>query len=192
MMLNYYKILLCCILIFFFQVINCQVFCPNTSTYTANSTYSFNLKALLSSLSSNSSRPNGFYNTTSGNTGSDIAYGMFLCRGDVSPDVCQSCVSTTTKDVQDVTSESYCRNGKVAVLWVDDCLIRYSDQPLGNAMRLVFWNTQNVSEPQRFLSVLGNVMNELVASVAANGNNQQQQQQQQQPSEIPQRGVWGG
>ncbi|KAK4733245.1 hypothetical protein R3W88_007506 [Solanum pinnatisectum] len=175
-MLNYFNILLCyCIIIFIFQFIDCQdnssppaFYCPNT-TYTPNSTYSFNLKALLSSLPSNSSRPNGFYNTTSGNTGSDIVYGMFLCRGDVSPDVCQNCVSTAVKDV---TSESYCPNGKIAVLWVDECLIRYSDQPLfGTATRYGFLNTQNVSEPQRFLSVLGNVINELIASVAANGNN---------------------
>lgn len=174
-MLNYFNILLCCILIFFFQVINSQVdpsaafFCPNTTSYTSNSTYNFNLRSLLSSLSSNSSRPNGFYNTTSGNTGSDIAYGMFLCRGDVSPDECQNCVSRV---VRDVTSEGYCPNGKNAVLWVDECLIRYSDQPLfGGTMRLPFINTQNVSEPQRFSAVLGNVMNELVTDVAANGNN---------------------
>lgn len=126
-MLNYFNILLCyCIvIIFIFQVIKCRdnssppaFYCPNT-TYTSNSTYSFNLKALLSSLASNSWRPNGFYNTTSGNTGSDIVYGIFLCRGDVAPDVCQNCVSTAVKDV---TSESYCPNGKLVVLWVDECL----------------------------------------------------------------------
>lgn len=174
-MLNYFNILLCCILIFYFQVINCQtssppaLSCPNT-TYTPNSTYSFNLRSLLSSLSSNSSRPNGFYNTTSGNTGSDIAYGMFLCRGDVSPDVCQNCVSTA---VRDVTSEGYCPNGKNALLWVDECLILYSDQPLfGTSSRPYgFLNTQNVSDPQRFLTVVGNAMNELVANVSANVNN---------------------
>ncbi|XP_027771067.1 cysteine-rich receptor-like protein kinase 10 [Solanum pennellii] len=71
--------------------------------------------------------------------------------------------------VKDVTSESYCPNGKLVVLWVDECLIRYSDQPLFGTY--CFLNTQNVSEPQRFLSVLGNAINELVASVAANENN---------------------
>ena len=53
-----------------------------------------------------------------------------------------------------------------------NAFIRYSYQPLfGTATRCGFLNTQNVSEPQRFLSVLGNVINELVASVAANENN---------------------
>uniref|UniRef100_A0A3Q7FF77 non-specific serine/threonine protein kinase n=1 Tax=Solanum lycopersicum TaxID=4081 RepID=A0A3Q7FF77_SOLLC len=123
------------VIIFIFQVIKCRdnssppaFYCPNT-TYTSNSTYSFNLKALLSSLASNSWRPNGFYNTTSGNTGSDIVYGIFLCRGDVAPDVCQNCVSTAVKDV---TSESYCPNGKLVVLWVDECLYTYELYPFYN------------------------------------------------------------
>ncbi|KAM3394244.1 cysteine-rich receptor-like protein kinase 10 [Capsicum galapagoense] len=159
-MLNYFNILLCCILIItFFSLNNCQdnsslpaLLCPNTTSYSPNSTYSSNLNALLSSLSSNSSRPNGFYNTTV----------------DVSTNVCQNCVSTAAKDV---TSESYCPNGKVAALWVDECLIRYSNESLfGTSTRYTFVNTQSVSEPQRFTSVLGNVMDELLANVAANVN----------------------
>ncbi|KAM3239099.1 Cysteine-rich receptor-like protein kinase 10 [Capsicum annuum] len=175
MMLNYFNILLCCIpIITFFSLINCQdnsfppaLLCPNT-TYTPNSTYSSNLNALLSSLSSNSSRPNGFYNTTVGHTRSDeLVYGLFLCRGDVSTDVCQNCVSTAVKDV----ISNYCPNGKVAVLWVDECLIRYSNESLfGTSTRYTFASTQSVSEPQRFMSVLGDVMDELLATVAANAN----------------------
>ncbi|CAN4092102.1 unnamed protein product [Withania somnifera] len=144
MMLNYFNILLCCI-IFFFILINGQddsapaLLCPNTTSYTPNSTYSSNLKALLSSMSSNASRPNGFYNSSAGHTGSELVYGLFLCRGDVSLDVCQNCVSTTTEDII-----SFCSNGKIAALWFDECL--------------------------RFLSVLGNVMDALLATVAANGN----------------------
>ncbi|PHT82774.1 hypothetical protein T459_11217 [Capsicum annuum] len=155
---------------------NCQdnssppaLLCPNTTSYSPNSTYSSNLNALLSSLSSNSSRPNGFYNTTVGDhAGSELVYGLFLCRGDVSTNVCQNCVSTAAKDV---TSESYCPNGKVAALWVDECLIRYSNESLfGTPTRYTFVNTQSVSEPQRFTSVLGNVLDELLANVAANVN----------------------
>ncbi|XP_059284112.1 putative cysteine-rich receptor-like protein kinase 9 [Lycium ferocissimum] len=131
MMLNYFNnilrllLLLCCIIIFFSSLINGQdnssppaILCPNT-TYSPNSTYSSNLKALLSSLSSNSSRPNGFYNSTEGITGSDIAYGLFLCRGDVSRNDCQNCVSTTTKEI---TTDDYCPKGKIAALWFDECL----------------------------------------------------------------------
>ncbi|MCD7451028.1 hypothetical protein HAX54_009392 [Datura stramonium] len=145
------------------------LYCPDTPTYSANSTYSSNLNALLSSLSSNVSRPNGFYNTTVGNNGSDTTYGLFLCRGDVSPGDCQNCVSTA---VRDVTSEGYCPNGKIAVLWFDKCLIRYSNQSLfGRETGLTFVNREIISESQRFRSVLQNAMDELLAVVAANGNN---------------------
>ncbi|XP_059283828.1 cysteine-rich receptor-like protein kinase 10 [Lycium ferocissimum] len=172
MMLNYFNILLCC-MIFFFGLINGQAFfCPNTTSYSPNSTYSSNLKALLSSLSSNSSSPNGFYNSTEGQVGSDITYGLFLCRGDVSPDDCQNCVSTVTKEI---TSENYCSNGKIAVLWVDQCLVRYSNEPISGSISYTWFNTQNVSDPQRFLShlflsLLENVLNEL-PTMAANVNN---------------------
>ncbi|KAJ8531581.1 hypothetical protein K7X08_027015 [Anisodus acutangulus] len=181
MMLKYFNFLklflfICCIIIiiFFSSLINGQgnsspaLFCPNTTSYSPNSTYSSNLNALLSSLSSNASRPNGFYNSTEGQVGSEIAYGLFLCRGDVSPDDCQNCVSTATKEI---TSSEYCPNGKMAVLWVDECLVRYSNQSLFGATTIyAFLNTQSVNEPQRFMSLLGNVMDEL-ATVAANENN---------------------
>lgn len=144
------------------------LYCSGTP-YSANSTYSANLNALLSSLSSNSSRPNGFYNTTVGNNGSDIIYGLLLCRGDVSSAQCQNCVSTA---VRNVTSEGYCPNGKESILWFDKCLIRYSNQSLfGSETGLAFTNREIISESQRFRSVLGDAMNELLATVAANGNN---------------------
>ncbi|CAN4116652.1 unnamed protein product [Withania somnifera] len=159
-MLNYFNILLlCCIQIFPFSLIKGQgepaLLWPNTTTYTPNSTYSSNLKAFLSSLSSNASRPNGFYNSIAGHTGPDV-----------SPDVCQNCVSTATKDVT-----LYCSNGKIAAFWVNECLVRYSNQSLfGTTRSYTFVNTGRVSEPQRFLSILENVMDELLAKVAANGN----------------------
>ncbi|XP_060196206.1 cysteine-rich receptor-like protein kinase 10 isoform X2 [Lycium barbarum] len=168
MMLNYFNILLCCMILFFGQINGQAFFCPNTTSYSPNSTYSSNLKALLSSLSSNSSRPNGFYNSTEGQAGSDITYGLFLCRGDVSPDDCQNCISTVAKEI---SSENYCPNGKTAVLWVDQCLVRYSNGPISGTSRIYPWfNTQTVSEPQRFLSLIGNLTDEL-ATMAANVNN---------------------
>ncbi|XP_060188082.1 cysteine-rich receptor-like protein kinase 10 isoform X2 [Lycium barbarum] len=142
--------------------------CPNTTSYSPNSTYSSNLKVLLSSLSSNASRPSGFYNFTAGHTGSDIAYGLFLCRGDVSPNNCQNCVSTACKEILEK-----CPKEKVASIWYDECLLRYSNQSIfateDLSGGLILFNTQNVSEPKRFLSVLGNTMKE-IATVAAKEN----------------------
>ncbi|KAI8525194.1 hypothetical protein RHMOL_Rhmol13G0210100 [Rhododendron molle] len=77
--------------------------CPNTnlsttSTYTPNSTYRTNLNTLLSNLSSNSNASNGFYKSTAGSSPPDVAYGLFLCRSDVSAVVCRDCVVYATGD----------------------------------------------------------------------------------------------
>ncbi|XP_009598807.1 cysteine-rich receptor-like protein kinase 10 isoform X1 [Nicotiana tomentosiformis] len=144
-------------------------FCPNTTTYSPNSTYRSNLNVLLSSLSSNASRPNGFYNSTVGRTDSEIVYGLFLCRGDVAPPDCQDCVTIASKDIL----ENYCPTQKIAVIWYDDCLLRYSNLPIFGRMdesgaRILF-NTQNVSDPTRFLSQRRNMMDE-IANLAAKEN----------------------
>lgn len=142
------------------------LFCPNTTSYSPNSTYSSNLNALISSLSSNASTHNGFYNSTVGHRGSNIANGLFLCRGDVSSEVCQNCVSTAGKEILE-----YCPKGKIAVIWYDKCLLRYSNRPIFAKMDvsggIIFFNSQNVSDPKRFLSQLGDRMEE-IATMAAN------------------------
>uniref|UniRef100_A0A6N2NKX5 Gnk2-homologous domain-containing protein n=1 Tax=Salix viminalis TaxID=40686 RepID=A0A6N2NKX5_SALVM len=91
-------------------------YCPNTNTFTRNSTYQANLNLLLSSLSSNSTRNNinGFYNVSAGKDPDEV-YGMFLCRGDVSNSVCRNCVNFATKDVLEK-----CPNETVAIIWYDD------------------------------------------------------------------------
>ncbi|KAJ4912957.1 Gnk2-homologous domain protein [Raphanus sativus] len=71
--------------------------CPNTTTYTRNSTYSTNLQTLLSSLSSpNASYATGFQNATLGEP-PDRVSGYFTCFG-VSPELCRSCVAFSVDD----------------------------------------------------------------------------------------------
>ncbi|PHT82867.1 Cysteine-rich receptor-like protein kinase 8 [Capsicum annuum] len=155
------------------------LFCPNTTSYSPNSTYSSNLNALVSSLSSNASTRNGFYNSTAGHTGSDIAYGLFLCRGDVSPDVCQNCVSTASKEILEIVQrEKLLSSGMMnacCVTRIDPSLPQwiyqvslFSDLSVVQGGTVMF-NPQNVSDPKRFLSLLGSTMDE-IASVAANEN----------------------
>ncbi|KAG5516574.1 hypothetical protein RHGRI_037331 [Rhododendron griersonianum] len=69
-------------------------------TYAPNSTYQTNLNTLFSVLSSNSNNAsNGFYNFTAGSGPPDVAYGLFLCRGDVAAAACRDCVEYATGDV---------------------------------------------------------------------------------------------
>ncbi|PHT49652.1 Cysteine-rich receptor-like protein kinase 25 [Capsicum baccatum] len=143
------------------------LFCPNTTSYSPNSTYSSNLNALVSSLSSNASTRNGFYNSTAGHTGSDIAYGLFLCRGDVSPDVCQNCVSTASKEILE-----NCPKGKIAVIWYDECLLRYSNRSIVATEDLSGWMDHFLYNNILLIIIVFyffSTMDE-IASVAANEN----------------------
>ncbi|KAK7343578.1 hypothetical protein VNO77_12411 [Canavalia gladiata] len=141
-------------------------FCPNTSTFTPNGTYQTNLKQLLSRLSSNSTRKNGYYTTTVG-VNSATVYGAFLCRGDLTANECQDCVSTAAKQVV-----GKCPVQKKSVIWFAECMVRYSDESFfrrtDDEVMLPLWNTASVSEQGRFMEVLSDTMN-TVADEAAKG-----------------------
>ncbi|GMY32342.1 cysteine-rich receptor-like protein kinase 29, partial [Fagus crenata] len=72
--------------------------CLDKGNYTINSIYNANLNHLLSSLpslSSNTEIDNGFYNVSYGQN-PDKVYALGLCRGDVKPEVCRSCLTNAT------------------------------------------------------------------------------------------------
>jgi hypothetical protein len=92
--------------------------------------FTTNLNHLLSSLTSNATRESGYYNATAGQSPDTTVYGLFLCRGYVSTDSYQTCVATATKEIV----EQYCPIGKVAVIWYDECMLRYSNQSFFSTM----------------------------------------------------------
>ena len=95
-------------------------FCLNNGNYTSNSTYKANLNHLLSSLSSNTEIDYGFYNSSYAQNPNKV-YAIGLCRGDVKPDVCHSCLNNATKLLTQL-----CPNQKEAIVWYDYCMLRYS------------------------------------------------------------------
>ncbi|CDP11365.1 unnamed protein product [Coffea canephora] len=105
-------------------------YCGNI-TYNPNSPsgsiYRANLNFLLYNLSSHASRTdnNGFYNFSTGDDPSNKVYGLFLCRGDVHTDVCKECVADAhTRLLHE------CPNQTAAIVWYDECLVRFSDQTI--------------------------------------------------------------
>ncbi|KAL0727219.1 hypothetical protein Bca4012_023312 [Brassica carinata] len=121
--------------------------CPNTTTYSRNSTYFTNLITLLSSLSSpNASYSNGFQNATAGEA-PDILTGLFLCRGDLSPEVCRSCVAFAVSD-----TFTRCPNEKEVTLYYDECMLRYSNGNILSTLNtngvIILPNTQNITSNQ--------------------------------------------
>ncbi|XP_050288760.1 cysteine-rich receptor-like protein kinase 10 [Quercus robur] len=143
--------------------------CSNSTTFIPNSTYQSNLKDLLLSLSSNSTREIGFYNNTVGQNPETSVYGLFLCRGDLTPDACQDCVSTATNEIV----QQYCPVEKVAMIWYDECMLRYSNRSIFSVMedqpRKYLWNVLDITEPDRFLKLAQTTLSDLVP-LAANAS----------------------
>ncbi|KAL0659598.1 hypothetical protein Bca4012_080183 [Brassica carinata] len=141
--------------------------CPNTTTYTRNSTYSTNLRTLLSSLSSNnSSYSTGFQTATSGQ-GTDSVTGLFLCRGDVSPEFCRSCVAFVVND-----TSNRCPNEREVALYYDECIVRYSNRNILSTLStngaVVMSNGQNITSNQQaqFRDLVLSTMNQAASEAA--------------------------
>lgn len=121
--------------------------CGTKGNYTSNSTYNRNLNAALANLySAASTSDSGFYNASVGQ-GSDRVYAIALCRGDVEPDICRSCVKDS---IAYITGQ--CPDQKEAVEWYYECMLRYSNSSILNNM---------VAEPTRALVNGNNASNQV-------------------------------
>ncbi|KAL2322231.1 hypothetical protein Fmac_026610 [Flemingia macrophylla] len=103
--------------------------CTNKATFGPKSTYRSNLNKLLSTLTSkacNSTTSHGFYHATvSGANKRHIVYGLFMCNGYIEKLKCGKCVR---KSIETLKSKCVNSNNKKAIIWTDDCMVRYSNQ----------------------------------------------------------------
>ncbi|XP_050212572.1 cysteine-rich receptor-like protein kinase 10 [Mercurialis annua] len=120
--------------------------CSNRTVFTPNSTYQSNRNLLLTALTSNATRPIGFYNVSTGRDPDDV-YGSILCRGDMSADACKSCATFATQDIV-----KRCPIEKKVIVWYDQCLLRYDNQSFfsrnDESPVVYLWNTQNITGDQ--------------------------------------------
>ncbi|XP_058072840.1 cysteine-rich receptor-like protein kinase 10 isoform X2 [Magnolia sinica] len=143
-----------------FYYSNCSV-----ADYTPNTTFETNLNTLLPILTFNAHFVTFFYTERGGNPNS--AFGLFVCRGDVSFDTCNACVDQATQDIK-----QKCPNRREAVIWYDICMLRYSDHnfqsvydPSINSLALMR-RQQNVSDPRRFNQTLNGLLKNLSSKAA--------------------------
>ncbi|XP_028776253.1 cysteine-rich receptor-like protein kinase 25 [Neltuma alba] len=132
-------------------------FCTNGSYFGPNDTFQANLNFLLSSLTSNASLPDGYYRTTVSPSTPSTITGLFLCRGDVTPAVCQPCVAAASKEIRRL-----CPNQTESIIWYDVCMLRYTNgnlNPMVPYVSLRNTNTIASSERDRFDRVLSNMLN---------------------------------
>ncbi|KAL9236648.1 hypothetical protein vseg_011290 [Gypsophila vaccaria] len=105
----------------------------NCTSTPIPATYKTNLNNLLNSLATKARKnPTNFYSTSSGNDNKDdVVYGLYLCRGDQNVTGCSDCVVAATMDE---IPNAYCPSSMVAVVWYQECMVRYSNEPLLGVM----------------------------------------------------------
>ncbi|KAG6657471.1 putative receptor-like protein kinase At4g00960 isoform X2 [Carya illinoinensis] len=158
------RLLLLSILLILFFVTPTAQYCYQTGNYTSNSTYRANLVGLLASMSSNTKIDYGFYNFTAGEN-SDKVNAIALCRGDVTPDICRSCINSTSQDLL-----RSCPNQTEAIGWSKKCTVRYSNRSIFGVMEeqpmIAFYNVRNASDVEGFSNVLRPLLDRLRNSAA--------------------------
>ncbi|CAD6333401.1 unnamed protein product [Miscanthus lutarioriparius] len=138
--------------------------CSNNMNYTSGSAFQANLDAILSSLPDAAAASSGFAENTTGAAAPDKAYGLAQCRGDVGASDCRSCLNDTAREMA-----SKCPGQKNAMLIYEGCMLRYSNASFDPyTFNLIFqWaNDENVTQPERFMSLLGVLMSNLVREAA--------------------------
>ncbi|KAI9124265.1 hypothetical protein K1719_005565 [Acacia pycnantha] len=131
----------------------------NGTYFEPNSTFQANLNVLLSSLTSNASLPDGYYRTTLSPSSPFNVTGLFLCRGDTTPAVCQSCVAAASIEIT-----RRCPNQTESIIWYDVCMLRYSNRDLNPMVPIRSLRNENTiasSERDRFDTVLANMLNDV-------------------------------
>lgn len=104
------------------------------------------------------------YNTSAGQE-SDNVYGLFLCRGDLSTDVCKDCVTLATQAII-----QRCPTQREAIIFYDECLLRYSNQFIFSRMAqepvLYLLNSQNITDQERFNEIVDTTMDDTALQAA--------------------------
>ncbi|CAF2130845.1 BnaA03g45760D [Brassica napus] len=128
---------------------------------STNNVYLSNLKSLLTSFSnSHASLFSEGFNFLAKGQDNGTVFGIFLCRGDLSPDVCRECVLFASSNTQ-----SRCLRGKELLIQYDECMLGYSDRNIfmdgirtWSTPTIITWNNQSV-RPDRFKDAMFSLMN---------------------------------
>lgn len=139
--------------------------CGTSSSYANGSPFQNNLSNLLLSLPSNASISKS-YNTFSG-SGTDRVYVLYMCLNYVSNETCQNCLTTAIEDIVKL-----CPQAKEAVVWEELCQLHYSNSNFIGMLNVTGNigkdNKQNVSEPEKFESVVKEILTNLTERASFN------------------------
>ncbi|KAK8608354.1 hypothetical protein V6N13_023780 [Hibiscus sabdariffa] len=140
-------------------------FCSDSGNFSANDPYEANLKDLTAYLSVQAP-PSGFGLSSIGRNPSQ-AYGLALCRGDVSSQDCKTCVVEAGSEIR-----KRCPYNKGGIIWYDNCMFKYSNSEffgrIDNGNRFYMWNLNTVSEPEAFNQKTKELLTELANEAYSN------------------------
>ncbi|KAI4298621.1 hypothetical protein L6164_032157 [Bauhinia variegata] len=137
-----------------------------SDNYTTNSMYETNLNTLLSNLTSNTEIDYGFYNLSYG-PNSDRVNAFGLCRGDVKPSNCRSCLENSR-----VLLPQKCPVQKAAIGGYDECMLYYSNRSISGLVEpftIYMWSVGNASEWNQYNQVVRDLLDK-ITSAAASGD----------------------
>ncbi|RDX85764.1 Cysteine-rich receptor-like protein kinase 14, partial [Mucuna pruriens] len=140
--------------------------CYTGNDYAPNSTYQSNLNATLSRLTSNTHIDYGFYNSSYGQD-SDRVYATGLCRGDLTPHTCRTCLDNSSFFLL-----KHCPHHKeaVGVGGYDKCMVHYADYSIfgyqESDLRFYFWRETNVTDWDQYSYVLNKLLSTLRVKAA--------------------------
>ncbi|KAG5530529.1 hypothetical protein RHGRI_025469 [Rhododendron griersonianum] len=144
---------------------------PNFLSYFCNdnsstSAYQTNRDTLLSTLANNTNQY-GFYTSSTGKN-PDTVYALVLCRPDA--EFCRECINNSTAKLKEL-----CPNGKEAIGWYDDCMLRYTNKSVKGIMETdpsyPVWNDKkNVTSVEQFKDELEKLLESLGDKAASGGS----------------------
>ncbi|XP_027364933.1 cysteine-rich receptor-like protein kinase 10 [Abrus precatorius] len=145
--------------------------CTEGPYYRPNTTFQTNLNLLLASLVSNATLHHGFFLTNISLGTPNEVKGIFLCRGDVTPSVCQDCVTAAAENITHL-----CPNQTESIIWYDQCMLRYTNNSFFNnivpSVNLVAQQSIPDSDRTRFTDFLAATLKDLAQKTvnSASGN----------------------
>ncbi|XP_057519668.1 cysteine-rich repeat secretory protein 38-like [Amaranthus tricolor] len=117
--------------------------CINPQNFSSHSSYELDLNK-LTGLIDYLTQPTGYAQASVGQ-----AYGLGLCRGDVSSFDCLACISEAS-----IQTRKLCPANKGAVIWYDYCMFKYLDQNflgrIDESVVIYLSNIHNVTNNQLF------------------------------------------
>lgn len=132
--------------------------------------YQRNLRYLLWSLSSQTTITRFSNFTTTLTKPPNQLHGIYLCRGDIDPQSCQSCINSARKFIL-----RFNPNGKEGIVWYNHCMIRYSNESFLGKFDEKTWtvsrdNKKVEGNRVQFMNILGRTLKGL-STQASNGQN---------------------